>query len=196
MQQDKSDKNNIIKDKPTKNLGRKRSLTRLVAIQILYQYNFFNTQNASGKKSIADVTNEIIDNYILDQEEVPSSYRQKIDIDFLTNLTTAIIPFLDEIDQDITQLLQKNWTLAKLPDVALEIIRIAVFELRFMTDVPVKVVINEYVDIASSFYDDKKVTFVNSILDNLAKKYRPEEFGAKESKPKKAAAKEPKKLKK
>jgi len=196
MQQDKSDKSNIIKDKPTKNLGRKRSLTRLVAIQILYQYNFFNAQNSSGKKSIADVTNEIIDNYILDQEEVPSSYRQKIDIDFLTNLTTAIIPFLDEIDQDITQLLQKTWTLAKLPDVALEIIRIAVFELRFMADVPVKVVINEYVDIASSFYDDKKVTFVNSILDNLAKKYRPEEFVVKESKPKKAVAKEPKKLKK
>ena len=119
MQQDKSDKSNIIKDKPTKNLGRKRSLTRLVAIQILYQYNFFNTQNVSGKKSIADVTNEIIDNYILDQEEVPSSYRQKIDIDFLTNLTTAIIPFLNEIDQDIAQLIQKTWTLAKLPDVAL-----------------------------------------------------------------------------
>jgi N utilization substance protein B len=194
MQQDKSDKSNIIKDKPTKNLGRKRSLTRLVAIQILYQYNFFNTQNVSGKKSIADVTNEIIDNYILDQEEVPSSYRQKIDIDFLTNLTTAIIPFLNEIDQDIAQLLQKTWTLAKLPDVALEIIRIAVFELRFMVDVPVKVVINEYVDIASSFYDDKKVTFVNSILDNLAKKYRPEEFGAKESKSKKALVKEPKTL--
>jgi N utilization substance protein B len=182
MQQDKSDKSNIIKDKPSKNLGRKRSLTRLVAIQILYQYNFFNAQNSSDKKSIADVTNEIIDNYILDQEETPSSYRQKIDIDFLTNLTAAIIPFLEEIDQDITQLLQKNWTIAKLPDVALEIIRIAVFELRFMTDVPVKVVINEYVDIASSFYDDKKVTFVNSILDNLAKKYRLEEFGAKEPK--------------
>ena len=179
MQQDKS---KIITGKPNKNTGRKRSLTRLVAIQILYQYNFFNTQNLLGKKSITDVTNEIVDNYILDQEEIPSSYRQKIDIDFLAALTTAIIPLLDEIDVDIAELLQKNWTLAKLPDVALEIIRIAVFELRYMTDVPVKVVINEYVDIASSFYDDKKVTFVNSILDNLAKKYRGEEFKNKEPK--------------
>ncbi len=182
MQQDKSDKSKIVKSKAGKNLGRKRSLTRLIAIQILYQYNFFNAQNSGGKKSIADVTNEIIDNYLLDQEETPSSYRQKIDLDFLNNLTLGIIPFLSEIDSDIAELLQKNWTLAKLPDVSLEIIRIAVFELRFMVEVPVKVVINEYVDIASSFYDEKKVTFVNSILDNLAKKYRQEEFKIKESK--------------
>lgn len=169
MQQKKNNK--ITK----KNLSRKRSLTRLMAVQILYQYHFFN-QEDNGKKLIAEVIEDVVDNYVLQQQDDPSSYRQKIDIEFLTKLVTGVVVGLDEVNQDIIKLLQKNWTIEKLPDVMLEIIRIAVFELRFISEVPAKVAINEYVNIASSFYDEKKVTFVNSILDNIAKKYRKKEF--------------------
>jgi N utilization substance protein B len=159
------------KNKINHNQGRKRTLSRLIAIQILYQYNFFETQAA-----ISEITENVVNNYALTAEEEPSSYREKIDIDFLYNLVNGVTPLLDKIDVDISELLQKNWTLQKLPDVMLEIIRFAVFELKFITEVPLKVVVNEYVNIASSFYDAKKVTFVNSILENLARKYRATEF--------------------
>lgn len=171
MQQVKNNKNKAAK----KNSGSKRSLTRLMAVQILYQYHFFN-QEEDNKKSLTEVMEDVVDNYVLHQKDDPSSYRQKIDVDFLTNLITGVTAILKEIDEDIIKLLQKNWTIEKLPDVMLEIIRIAVFELRLISEVPARVAINEYVNIASSFYEEKKVTFVNSILDNLAKKYRKAEF--------------------
>jgi hypothetical protein len=45
-----------------------------------------------------------------------------------------------------------------------------------MKDVPLKVVIDEYVDIGASFFETKKVTFLNGILENLSRHYRSEEF--------------------
>jgi N utilization substance protein B len=52
----------------------------------------------------------------------------------------------------------------------LQILRLAAFEIKFLLDVPTKVVIDEYVGIAASFFDETKVTFVNAVIDGIAKK--------------------------
>ncbi len=149
----------------------KRSVTRLIAIQTLYQYYFYEQ-----KHDIATLKKELLDNYLLSEESNIEPYHDKIDTKLLQNLTSKIIILLPEIDQDINEFLQEQWDLEKLPDVLLQILRMANLELKLAKDTPVKVILSEYVDIAACFYDSQKVTFVNSILENLAKKNRPNEF--------------------
>lgn len=152
-------------------INRKRTLSRLMAIQTLYQFHFYDE-----KKDINEMKEFLINNYILEQEDKIKSFRRKIDLNLIESLLTGIQMSIDEIDHDITSLLKDGWNLEMLPDISLYILRFGAFELKFMKDVPLKVVIDEYVDISASFFDSKQVTFLNGTLDSLAKHYRAEEF--------------------
>lgn len=149
------------------NSGRRRSLSRLMAIQIFYQLDFLGDE-----KKLDEIKNDVIENYAINSEENISSYREKIDEEFLNNLISGLALNIEKIDAEISHLLQKGWEFENLDDVVKQILRFGAFELQFMLDTPLKVIINEYVDIAASFFDSKKVTFVNGLLENFAKKFR------------------------
>jgi transcription antitermination protein NusB len=149
----------------------KRTLSRLMAIQIFYQHNFFGDE-----KKLDEIKNDVIENYAIDCDDNLSSYREKIDEEFLNNLISGLKLNVEKIDEDISKLLQKGWEFNSLDDVAKEILRFGTFELKFMLDAPLKVIINEYVDIAASFFDSKKITFINGVLENLAKNLRETEY--------------------
>ena len=152
-------------------INRKRTLSRLIAIQAFYQFEFYN-----GEQPIETVKNDWVDNYVIEQEDSVKSFRKKIDLNLLETLLSGIQINLAEIDHEISGLLKDSWDLETLPDVMLYILRFGSFELRYMKDVPLKVVIDEYVDIGASFFETKKVTFLNGILENLSRHYRSEEF--------------------
>ena len=63
----------------------------------------------------------------------------------------------------------RHWKLERIARVELAILRLALFELLHMPDVPAKVVINEAVELAKDFGDDNSGTFVNGVLDAVAK---------------------------
>ena len=145
----------------------KRSLSRLIAVQSLYQYDFYQ-----GQIAIDLIAQQLVENYFLSgDEELALSYRDKIDDNLLKSLISGVILALPDIDEEMQSLLNEGWEIDKLSDVLLPILRLAIFELKFMKDVPTKVVISEYVDLAACFYEVKKVTFVNGILQNIANKY-------------------------
>jgi N utilization substance protein B len=56
------------------------------------------------------------------------------------------------------------------------VLRAGGYELMFRKDVPARVVITEYVDVAHGFYDDDEPGLVNAVLDNLAREVRPGEL--------------------
>lgn len=141
-----------------KNKNRKRTLSRLIAVQILYQREF------NSEKSYEEIKDDLVANYALDNEDEISSYAEKIDEGFLTQLLRSVELF-EKTDQEIAPLLQQP--IANLDLVMLQILRLAIFELRTLKDAPQNVVIDEYVGIAVSFFDQKKVTFVNAILDKF-----------------------------
>jgi N utilization substance protein B len=88
------------------------------------------------------------------------------------SLLSGLFLVQDQIDDEITPFLKGEWKIEDLADLILPILRLATFELKFMKDIPTKVVISEYVDLSACFYDAKQVTFVNSILQNIANKNR------------------------
>jgi transcription antitermination protein NusB len=142
-----------------------------MAVQIFYQHEFFNRE-----RKLEEIKEELIENYLLDSQHQTTSYRKEIDESFLNILVTGLSLEINTIDAEISEFLKGDWSLDKLEDVTLQILRVAAFELKNLSDIPAKVVIGEYVDIAASFFDNKRLTFVNATLDALARKFRATEF--------------------
>lgn len=142
-----------------------------MAIQVFYQYEFFNKEQEFSK-----IINNTIENYALNFDEPISSYKKNINQELLDNLIEGLRINIENIDKEISEFVKSPWTLDKLEEIIVQIIRFGCFELKYMKNNPAKSIINEYVDICASFFDEKQTTFVNAILDNLARKFRKNEF--------------------
>jgi N utilization substance protein B len=90
---------------------------------------------------------------------------------------------VQEKSEEINQLISRyaeNWRLERMSVVDRNILRLAVFELHYQDDVPTSVAINEAVEIAKRYSTDDSGSFINGILDGLAKV----EISGAENKPK------------
>ena len=137
----------------------KRNFSRLIAVQVLYQYDFYKNE-----KELSSLKADTINCF---EAEYAEKYDKLADVGFIDVLIDGTIENLEKIDAKIKEFSVKE---QKLQDNFLrQIIRLAVFELEILKDAPAKVVINEYVNISSEFCDEKIVNFVNGILDSIAK---------------------------
>lgn len=75
----------------------------------------------------------------------------------------------EEIDKLITKHLKPGWSVKRLSKVSLSVLRLAIFEMMYIEDVPGGVAINEAVEIAKSYGDEKDPAFVNGILASIFK---------------------------
>ena len=91
---------------------------------------------------------------------------------FATTLVEGVREHLMEID-DLLSLYSTNWKISRMASIDKNILRIAIYELMHCPDIPVKVTINEAVEIAKNYGTAESGAFVNGILDNIAKKYAP-----------------------
>jgi N utilization substance protein B len=81
-------------------------------------------------------------------------------------------------DRTIAKHLSKGWRLERLDAVARAILRAGAAELEQRTDIPVAVVIDEYVEVAKAFFEGPEPGFINAALDAAARDLRPTEQGA------------------
>jgi N utilization substance protein B len=89
------------------------------------------------------------------------------DYTYLTQRFHSIVERLDEIDAILSEV-STGWKLSRMSKVDLTILRLAVFEMRFDEDIPVKVAINEAVEMAKRFGGDESPSFINGVLAKLA----------------------------
>ena len=92
------------------------------------------------------------------KEEVP---------EYLTALVKGVLDNQSEIDGIISSYLKKGWSLPRLNKTDLLILRVAVYEIKYVDDVPSKVALNEALQLAKEFTDEKSKRFINGILANL-----------------------------
>lgn len=155
---------------PDAGTGRRRSAARLAAVQALYQLGQIAT----------DTPSEVIEQFKQHRfttagEEAPAT---EPDGDFFTAIVAGASQRRPDIEAMIGGALAQGWSVERIERVVRAILVAGVFELMMREDVPAKVAINEYVEIAHAFYDDAEPGFVNSVLDRLARQLRPQEFGA------------------
>ena len=107
--------------------------------------------------------NEQMQLYINELEEPTPEEAQ-----FLAGRFQAIVEKLDEIDRMLSEV-SSGWKLNRMAKVDLTILRLAVYEMHFDDDIPLKVAINEAVELAKKFGGDDSPSFVNGVLAKLAK---------------------------
>jgi len=88
---------------------------------------------------------------------------------FANELVVDISACIDDLDNIIMES-STNWKMSRMAAVDRNILRLAVYEMKFREDIPVNVSINEAVEIAKRFGTSESSAFVNGILDNIAKR--------------------------
>lgn len=87
---------------------------------------------------------------------------------YITNAINGIEEHQEEILKDIETNLKEEWKLSRISKMDLTILKLAIYEIKF-TDVPYKVSINEAVELAKKYGEDKSKNFVNGILASIVK---------------------------
>lgn len=151
----------------TSNRAALRSAARLAAVQALYQMDMTGID-------LIDVVAEF-EAHRLGQEVEGEQYCAA-EADFFRDLVEGVVREQRRLDPMIDQQLAEGWRLARVDSILRAILRAATFELIERDDVPARVVITEYVDIAHAFFGEDEPRVVNGVLDQLAHKARPEEL--------------------
>lgn len=89
------------------------------------------------------------------------------DCEYIVNKFKNIVEKLEEIDTAIGEA-SKGWKVSRMAKVDLALIRLAVYEMKHEEDVPVKVAINEAIELAKQYGTDDSPAFVNGVLAKLA----------------------------
>ena len=109
---------------------------------------------------------EMEEQYILFREVmVPMD---EMDSEYVHNKVFSIINIIDELDADINGA-SVDWPIERMSKVDLTILRLAYYEIKHDDDIPVKVAINEAVELAKKYGGDDSPSFVNGILGKLAR---------------------------
>jgi N utilization substance protein B len=145
-----------------------RSASRLAALQALYQLEMTGA-------SPEDVIREFIEHRFERDQESGSDCPQ--DEAFFADIVHGVLKHQHEIDRSVARSLAPGWTLARIDSILRALMRAGAYELVARKDVPAKVVIDEYVELARDFFTGEEPKFVNAVLDKLAHRKRAAEFG-------------------
>lgn len=88
--------------------------------------------------------------------------------DYIHGAFFGIMDNIEEIDKRIEQN-SKGWNLTRLSKVAISVMRLCVYEMTYVDDVPKRVAINEAVELTKKYDDDNAPAFVNGILDTISR---------------------------
>ncbi|QAY96078.1 transcription antitermination factor NusB [Methylovirgula ligni] len=144
-----------------------RAAARLATVQALYQ------MEVSGK-GLAETQSEFESFWI--GNEIEGAQYNEAEIAFFRDILSGVLAEQGPIDRAVDRTLAKGWPLVRVDAVMRAILRAGSYELLKRKDVPARVVIKEYVDVAGAFFERDEAGMINAVLDALAREYRTEEF--------------------
>ncbi len=143
-----------------------RSVARLAAVQALYQ---MEVSGAGVEAVIREFTDHRFDRKIEGEESDTLAAADEL---FFADLVRGVVGAQRQIDAAVIKRLAVGWKLDRLDATVRAILRSGAFELSHRQDVPVEVVIDEYVELAKSFFEGPEPGFVNGALDGVAQDVR------------------------
>jgi N utilization substance protein B len=147
-----------------------KSAARLYAVQALFQMEHSN----QGADQVRAEFLEHRFGAIYEGNEMVDG-----DVELFTDLLDEAVKQQARIDQMTDRALVAKWPIARIDPTLRALFRAAGAEL-VLDDTPPKVVIAEFVHVASAFFPDgKEASFVNAVLDHMAREIRPEAFSSK-----------------
>ncbi|MBI1239333.1 MAG: transcription antitermination factor NusB [Alphaproteobacteria bacterium] len=155
--------------KPAPEAPRPRSAARLAAVQALYQMDL---AEAPAEDVIADFR---AGTGVIDRSEGALG---GADEGHFVNILNGVVAHQDAIDKAIHGSLAAGWTLARIDSLLRALLRAGVYELQQRADIPARVILKEYLQIADAFFEADEARFVNGVLDRIGRQARAGEFNA------------------
>jgi len=150
-----------LSDKAPK--ANKRGAARLAAVQALYQMDVTGT---GVLETVAEYEN------IRLGKELDGEQYHSADASWFRGIVAGVVAEQKRIDPLIHLSLTNDWPLARIDSILRAILRAGVFELSNRKDVPARVVISEYVDVAKAFFEGDESKMVNGVLDRVTRRLR------------------------
>jgi transcription antitermination protein NusB len=145
----------------------RRGAARLAAVQALYQMDLAATP-------LHDILAEFESHWI--GREVEGEEYLPAEAAHFRDVVQGVVADQRKLDPMIDTALSKGWPLKRIETVLRAILRAGAYELGSKPDVPARVVVSEYVDVAHAFVDEDETGMVNAVLDQLARQLRAGEF--------------------
>ena len=144
-----------------------RSAARLAAVQALYQMDIAGT-------SLSDILAEFESHWV--NHEVEGTRYADAEAAYFRDVVSGVLREQRALDPLVDDALVKGWPLKRVETVLRAVLRAGAYELVHRADVPARVVVSEYVDVAAAFLDADETGMVNAVLDQLARRTRAPEF--------------------
>ena len=145
----------------------RRGAARLAAVQALYQMEIAGA-------GINDIFAEFESHWL--GGEVEGEKYLPAEAAFFRDVVSGVVRDQMQLDPLIDEALSKGWPLKRIDAILRATLRAGSYELEHRTDVPARVVIKEYVDVANAFVDGDETGMVNAVLDQIARRFRAAEF--------------------
>ena len=154
--------------KPADKKANKRGAARLAAVQALYQMDI-------GGAGINDIFAEFESHWL--GNEVEGDQYLPAEEAFFRDIVSGVLRDQNKLDPLIDDALSRGWPLQRIEAILRAVLRAGAYELEHRKDVPARVVVSEYVDVANAFVDREETGMVNAVLDQIGRQFRGDEFG-------------------
>lgn len=144
-----------------------RSAARLGAVQALYQMDLAGTEVG---ETLAQFSSRSVGENFDDGQCGEADYK------LLKEIVDGTVREQALLDVTVDKILDKAWPLHRLDATVRAILRAGAYEVYFKDNVPARVIISEYVDVAGAFFGQEEPKFVNGVLSTLANNRRAAEF--------------------
>jgi transcription antitermination protein NusB len=145
----------------------KRSAARLAAVQALYQMDLAGT-------GLNEIMAEFESHWL--GGEVEGEQYRPAEAAFFRDIVGGVVREQSRLDPQIDAALNRGWPLKRIEAILRAVLRAGAYELACRPDVPARVIMSEYVDVAAAFVDEEETGMVNAVLDQLAHQSRAAEF--------------------
>jgi N utilization substance protein B len=153
---------------PLPRKANRRSAARLAAVQALYQMDI---TGAGLNEILAQFESHWLGREVEGEQYLPAEAA------FFRDIVSGVVDVQRDLDPRIDAALEATWPLKRIEAVLRSVLRAGAYELSRRTDIPARVVVSEYVDVAHAFVDKTETGMVNAVLDRLARNVRAAEFG-------------------
>ena len=145
----------------------KRGAARLAAVQALYQMDLAATP-------LHEILAEFESHWI--GREVEGEQYLPAEAAFFREVVGGVVAEQRKLDPLIDEALARGWPLKRIETVLRAILRAGAYELDKRSDIPARVIVSEYVDVAHAFVERDETGMINAVLDQIARQLRAAEF--------------------
>ena len=145
----------------------RRGAARLAAVQALYQMDI---AGAGLNDIFAEFESHWLGGEVEGEQYLPAEAA------FFRDVVSGVVRDQEKLDPLIDDALSKGWPLKRIDAILRAVLRAGAYELERHKDVPGRVVVSEYVDVANAFVEAEETGMVNAVLDQIARRFRADEF--------------------